>query len=268
MKLISWNVNGIRSIYKKGFLDHVGTWDADIICLQEHKAQHEKLSDTILNIPGYRAYFSSALRPGYSGVTTYIRDFISVSSVQYGIGDSRFDDEGRFLILKIESPRPVLLYNIYFPSGTTGEVRQQYKYDFLDTVTSHLNSLPAEDRAKLIVTGDFNICHTELDIHHPETATKRQLSGFLPDERAWMDSLIEYGFVDSFRHHNGPVKDIYSWWTYRAGAREKNKGWRIDYFFVHKELARYISTADIYTEVRGSDHCPIALTFGGGEENG
>ena len=259
MKLVSWNVNGIRAVCKKGFLDCVTEWDADVISLQETKAHDEQFPDEVSPLPGYRCVSSAAEKKGYSGVATYVRDGYDLKSVAHGIELPEYDSEGRFIITHIAAPADIVLYNIYFPSGTSGDVRQQYKYEFLDAVLDHLRGLPKATQKKLVITGDFNICHREIDIHHPDVATKRQLSGFLPDERAWMDSFVDAGFIDSFRNVHGDTTDRYSWWSYRGGAREKNKGWRIDYFFTHSALRDRIVHADIHHDTLGSDHCPILL---------
>lgn len=259
MKLISWNVNGIRSIYKKGFEAFLETEQPDICCLQEIKIDKTSLS-TLAPAPlPYESYFSCAKKPGYSGLATFTKDTAKPSTkITCGIQQECFDNEGRFLFTDHEK---FLLYNTYFPSGTTGDARQEFKYQFLDTFFAHLQSLSKKDRDRLVICGDFNICHREIDIHHPEVATKRELSGFLAPERAWIDSLLEFGFIDSYRQVHGDKAGKYSWWAYRAGARPKNLGWRIDYFFVSKALSSRIEHADLLTEVGGSDHCPISLTL-------
>ena len=261
MKLVSWNVNGIRSIYKKGFEEYVTQSEADCICLQETKAHPEQLSPEQLAPAGYHSHFSSAEKKGYSGVATLRGPGVECGTVAHGIQEPRFDNEGRFLITPLTTAQgnSLLLYNIYFPSGSSGEVRQDYKYEFLDCLFDHLKGLPKKKRESLIVCGDFNICHREIDIHHPKEAARKELSGFLPEERAWMDRFAGLGFVDTFRHIAGDVPDRYSWWTYRAGARGKNKGWRIDYIFVAEALAPYVRNATIEASVLGSDHCPVTL---------
>lgn len=258
MKLVSWNVNGLRSIYKKGFEAFVEKEQPDILCLQETKIQTEQAEANGLTPKGYSAYFSSAVKKGYSGVVSYVKDGFTFqeNKLATAIGIEKFDSEGRFLILH---HKDFILYNIYFPSGTTGERRQDFKYEFLDALLEHLKSLPKTQRNKLIVTGDFNICHKEIDIHHPREAEKRKLSGFLPDERKWMDTFTELGFVDSFRQLHGESEQKFSWWSYRANSRGKNLGWRIDYFFTAKTLEKKISNASIMHNVMGSDHCPIVL---------
>lgn len=259
MKLISWNVNGLRSIFTKGLQDLVDAEKPDILCLQETKMQCAQFEDLPL-IPGYVPYSCSAEKKGYSGVATYLRGGLPAKAISWrkGIDCPDFDREGRFLI---SDHGTFTLYNIYIPSGTTGEERQNFKYRFLDAFYLHLESLPPAERAKLIICGDYNICHRPIDIHHPNVAEKRKLSGFLPAEREWMDRFSELGLHDSFRLLHGDLPQQYSWWTFRAGAREKNLGWRIDYFFVGSDIAANVKGAGILAEVKGSDHCPVTLTL-------
>ncbi len=256
MKLISWNVNGLRSVCAKGFIDFVLKEKPDLLCLQEIKIQEEQIKPEDMVPPGYSVVFSPAKKSGYSGLATFVRAENAIPKAVKGIGVKEFDSEGRFLITKHKG---MLLYNVYIPSGTMGEQRQDFKYKFLDAFEQHLSGLSKGDFSKLVICGDFNICHRDIDIHHPREAEKRQLSGFLPDERKWMDRFTDLGFIDTFRYVQGEVKDIYSWWSYRAGARKKNLGWRIDYFFTAKALAKKIKRADILSQVPGSDHCPIVL---------
>ena len=242
----------------KGLQSFVAAEQPDLLCLQETKIDHGRVTEKE-HLDGYTLLLSPAAKAGYSGVATYVRNDSPVSqpkSIAYGTGDKRFDSEGRFLITQ---HRDFTLYNTYFPSGTTGELRQKFKYKFLDFLFEHLQKLSAKDRGRVIVCGDFNICHKPIDIHHPEVAEKRELSGFLLPERQWMDTFAELGFIDSFRHIHGDVSGQYSWWTFRAQARQKNLGWRIDYFFVGKALAPLIANAALLTAVRGSDHCPVTL---------
>ncbi len=255
MRLVSWNVNGLRSVHEKGLTGILTQLAPDVACLQETKAQREQLVKEIYEEGDW--YFSSAEKKGYSGVATIVRTPKYLpQAVHYGIGTPEFDREGRFTITEHGD---LTLYNIYFPSGTSGEERQGFKYEFLDGVFDHLQSLPQSRRDRLIITGDFNICHKEVDIHHPAEATKRQLTGFLPEERAWMDKFVELGFTDTFRLKNGEVSGRYSWWSFRANSRAKNLGWRIDYFFVSNALAKRVKKADIFEDIRGSDHCPLLL---------
>jgi exodeoxyribonuclease-3 len=258
MRILSWNVNGLRSAYQKGFHQLLNVENPDIVCLQETKMQESQFSAlTELTSFGHW-YFSSAEKKGYSGVAIGVNNKLHGTLILEGngIGLSEFDSEGRFLIMRHPS---FVLYNIYFPSGTSGEERQQFKYRFLDAFASHIESLPAEDRKRLVVCGDFNICHREIDIHHPEKATKLGLTGFLPEERKWMDRFCDLGFVDTFRHVHGDITQQYSWWSFRAGSRKKNLGWRIDYIFTSQELAPHATSAALRQNVLGSDHCPALL---------
>lgn len=260
MKIISWNVNGLRSILKKGFGEFVESYNPDILCLQEIKIGREQPIPEELRQLGYELVVSAAEKKGYSGVLTFVKEGtpFSAKKSKLGINIAEFDSEGRFAITEHED---FLLYNVYIPSGTTGELRQQFKYDFLEHFLKHLKKLSQGKRKRLVICGDFNICHRSIDIHHPDVATKRQLSGFLPEEREWLDLFIDSGFVDTFRLINGDKKDIYSWWSYRAGSRGKNLGWRIDYLFVAKELSKKVVDASIETSINGSDHCPVTLTL-------
>ena len=257
MKFISWNVNGLRSVCKKGFTGFVLKKKPDILCLQETKLQDHQIDGSAMVPEGYQSKFASAEKAGYSGVATYLREGLAPKvKTSSGIGIKKYDQEGRFLISQHKS---FLLYNVYIPSGTMGEVRQSFKYDFLDSFRDHLRSLSKADFKRLVICGDFNICHREIDIHHPDQATKRELSGFLPDERKWMDGLLKLGLVDTFRLVNGDLRDAYSWWSFRAGSRQKNLGWRIDYFLVGPGLVEKVKSAEILKAATGSDHCPVTL---------
>lgn len=258
LKLVSWNVNGVRAAYKKGLSDFIRHEQPDILCLQETKARPDQLSEDEISPAGYAAHFASAKKAGYSGVATFFRDKPQPLSVKTAIGIPAYDDEGRFVITDHGAFK---LYNIYFPSGTSGEERQNFKYGFLDDLYAHLKKLPKASRDKIVICGDYNICHKPVDIHHPKQAEKLGLSGFLPDERAWMDRFADLGFVDSFRHVHGPEVSAYSWWSFRANSRAKNLGWRIDYFFVAEALAGKIEGASILPAVQGSDHCPVTLSL-------
>lgn len=258
MKMITWNVNGIRAARKGGFEDFIESEKPDILCLQETKVGASQLEEINMDLKGYQGHFSGAEKKGYSGVATYLHESLTDNAlkVRTQLSSNLIDNEGRFVITEIKD---LLLYNIYFPSGTTGEIRQEFKYNFLDQVLSHLKSLKKSIRERVIICGDFNICHKEIDIHHPKVAEKRQLSGFLPEERAWMDKLEAAGFIDAYRYVHGPKPDNYSWWSYRANSRDKNLGWRIDYFWTAKPLAKRIRDAKLYQTVRGSDHCPVSI---------
>lgn len=252
MKIYSWNVNGIRAIQKKGFIDWVLEEQSDILCLQETKAHVEQLDEELLHIDGYYSYFSEGERKGYSGVATYTKE--KPLSVKKGIGIERFDREGRILITEYED---FILFNIYFPNGQKDDERLQYKMDFYDAILDYCNDL--KDQWKnLIICGDYNTAHKEIDIKNPKSNEKR--SGFLPMERQWMDQFISNGYIDTYRTLH-PESIEYSWWSYRFKARERNAGWRIDYFFVSDHFMDQVAEAEILTDVMGSDHCPIVLSL-------
>ena len=250
MKLFSWNVNGVRAIEKKGFLDWLSSASPDVLCIQETKAKFEQLPDTLQNIDGYFSYWHSAEKLGYSGVATFSKK--EPLHVQYGLGIDKYDKEGRVLITEFDN---FLLYNIYFPNGQKDEIRLQYKLDFYDDLLEIIDDQVASGN-NVIVAGDWNTAHKEIDLANPKA--NANYSGFLPVERAQLDTYVNHGYIDSFRlFHDEP--DRYSWWTYRFGARQRNIGWRIDYFFTNQEFADSISDADIHEDIMGSDHCPVSI---------
>ena len=250
MRIISYNVNGIRAAVKKGLLDWMQTDPADIICLQETKAEKDNVDCTPFNELGYHDYWFSAQKKGYSGVAVFTK--IKPDNVVYGTGHQVSDDEGRVIQLDFGDIR---LINAYFPSGTSGDLRQAFKYMWLDEFFLYLNDLK-RTHPKLVICGDYNIAHTEIDIHDP--VRNQKSSGFLPEERAWMTDWFANGYTDAFRFMN-PTLRQYSWWTYRAGARGNNKGWRIDYINVTTALGQNLLRAEIYPDVKQSDHCPVFL---------
>lgn len=250
MKIYSWNVNGIRAIQKKGFIDWVTKEQPDILCIQETKANIEQLDEEIVNIEGYYSYFNSAERKGYSGVATYTK--IKPLSVKCGIGIEKFDSEGRVIITEYSE---FTLLNIYFPNGQKDEERLNYKMEFYDSILDYCNDLKSQGK-RLIISGDYNTAHREIDLKNPKSNEKT--SGFLPIERAWIDKFISHGYIDTFRHfYFDKVK--YSWWSYKFRAREKGVGWRIDYHFVSDNLIDNVKGAEILDGVMGSDHCPVAI---------
>ena len=250
MKLISWNVNGVRAVVKKGFLDWLEQEQPDVVCLQETKAHIDQLAEEILTDHGYHTYWHSGERRGYSGVATFCKT--EPLYVQEGLGIERYDVEGRVLITEHEN---FLLYNIYFPNGQKDDERLQYKLDFYDDLLPIINE-QAESGNNVVVTGDWNTAHHPIDLARPKENVKT--SGFMPVEREKLDIYVENGWVDTFRlFHQGGER--YSWWTYRIGARERNVGWRIDYFFVNEGFVENIVDGDIHDEVMGSDHCPVSL---------
>lgn len=248
MKILSWNVNGIRAVEKKGFLNFIQKESPDILCIQETKAHKEQLSEKLANVPGYHAYFSSGEKKGYSGVLCYTKE--KPFSIHTGFGDhKKFDSEGRILIL--EYPQFILM-NIYFPNGKASEVRLQYKLEFYKVFLSFCK----KQKKPLIVCGDVNTAHNDIDLARPKE--NLDISGFLRIERDWLDTFEKEGFIDTFRHLH-PEKVQYSWWSVRSGARKRNVGWRIDYFYVTKELVKHVKEAFIQDQVLGSDHCPIGI---------
>lgn len=250
MKIYSWNVNGIRAILKKGFMQWFREVSPDILCLQETKASVDQLGDEIVNPEGYGSGWNSAERKGYSGVVTFSKK--KPVKVHYGMGIDRFDNEGRIVRHEFKG---FDLLNIYFPNGTSGPDRLRFKLDFYDAFLKHCEGL-REKGKKLIICGDLNTAHKAIDLKNPKANEKN--SGFLPVEREWVDKFIAHGYVDTFRVFN-QEPDQYSWWTYRAGARKRNIGWRLDYFFVTEDLMKRVKSSVITPEVMGSDHCPVGL---------
>lgn len=249
MRIISYNLNGIRSAINKGFTDWLQTDPADIICVQETKAHKENVNHSIFEELGYNQYWYSAEKKGYSGVAVFSK--LLPDFVQMGNGYMQSDAEGRVIRCDFGD---ITVINAYFPSGTSGEIRQTYKYQWLNEFEEYLHLL-RQERPKLVVCGDYNIAHKEIDIHDPKGNKKS--SGFLPEERAWMDGFLANGFVDAFREIN-PEPHQYSWWSQRfPSVRLQNKGWRIDYINVAEPLRNTIVDARIYPEVKHSDHCPV-----------
>lgn len=250
LKILSWNVNGIRASYKKGFLNWFKEVKPDILCLQETKAHPEQLSDELVNVNGYQSYFSSAERKGYSGVVTYTRE--KPITIEVGIGIKEFDNEGRFAITEFEN---FILFNIYFPNGKASKERLQYKMDFYNAFLKHCKKLLKQGK-KIVICGDVNTAHKEIDLARPKENEK--ISGFLPEERAWIDKFLDAGFSDTFRLFNNEP-DNYTWWDMMTRARERNVGWRIDYFYVSDNFKNNVKSAFILPDVMGSDHCPIGI---------
>lgn len=251
MRIISYNVNGIRAAITKGFCEWLKTNPADVICVQETKAMKENIDHAPFDALGYQNYWFSAQKKGYSGVAVFTK--IKPDNVQYGTGHKVSDDEGRVIQLDFGDTR---LINAYFPSGTSGDERQSFKYEWLDEMYSYLNTLKKK-HPKLILCGDYNIAHTEIDIHDPKGNKKS--SGFLPEEREWMTKFLGSGWIDTFREfHTEPHR--YSWWSQRfPTVRAQNKGWRIDYINVTTPLKKNLKDAEIYPDVKHSDHCPVYL---------
>ena len=250
MKIISYNVNGIRAALKKGFAEWLQQENPDIICLQETKANKEQVETQVLSDLGYHLNWFSAQKKGYSGVATFSKQ--KPDNIIYGIGIEKYDFEGRMLRTDFGD---LTLINSYFPSGTTGTIRQDFKMNYLDDVQKYIDKLKKE-RPNIVLCGDYNICHHPIDISKPEN--KKGVSGFLPEEREWVTKFLESGFIDSFRMFDESA-DKYSWWSYRAGSRAKNLGWRIDYNMVSEALRTNIIDAKILPDVVHSDHCPIVV---------
>ena len=248
MKIYSYNVNGLRSAISKGFMEWLQLEGPDVICLQEIKATADQIDTSALEKLGYWHFWNPAEKKGYSGVAVFTKR--EPRQVIYGMGIKEYDNEGRVLQLDMED---FSLLCTYFPSGTTGDERQSFKMKFLEDYLRYTKDI-RKTRPNLIVSGDYNICHKPVDINHPSKHTK--MSGFLPEEREWMDRFVDSGFVDSFRrfHTEG---EQYSWWSYRANSREKNLGWRIDYHMVSEPLAPKLKNAGIAREIMYSDHCPV-----------
>ena len=250
MRLLSWNVNGIRAIEKKGFVDWLRAEKPEILCIQETKAHEAQLSKELREIEGYTAFYASGERKGYSGVAIY--SAVPPMTIRNGFGVPRFDNEGRTIFAEYES---FILYNIYFPNGKASAERLAYKMEFYEAFLDHVGALKDQGK-KIIICGDVNTAHKEIDLARPKENEK--VSGFLPEERAWMDKFIARGFVDTFRQFNGEPGQ-YSWWDYKTRARDRNIGWRIDYFFVTENMRSQLSSAFILSQVMGSDHCPIGI---------
>lgn len=253
LKIVSWNVNGIRACGKKGLPDFIAQERPDILCLQETKAHLEQVEPSLQKLGFEYADWSSAVRKGYSGVATFSK--ITPEQVLKGTGKTEYDSEGRFVITRYKN---FDLYNIYFPNGGSGDVRHNFKQEFLRDLNLHLAAELKAGR-KVIVVGDYNVAHLETDVHDPVRLSKE--SGFLPEERAWLTSFLELGFVDTFRHFHPEAKERYSWWSYRELARISNRGWRIDYICISKSLLPHLRSADILDQVEGSDHCPVVACF-------
>lgn len=249
LTILSYNVNGVRSAETKGLSSWLKTIDADIVCLQEIKVSREDFSDEPFKALGYHCYIFPAVKKGYSGVGIFTK--VKPDNIVEGIGYEPFDSEGRNLRLDFGD---LSIMSAYFPSGTTGDERQAVKMQYLEDFYNYIHHLNKE-RKRIIVAGDYNICHTAIDIHDP--VRNKDVSGFKPEERAWMEKYFTTGFTDSFRFKNPKALNQYSWWSYRANARAKNKGWRIDYIAATDSLRNNITEAGILPEAKHSDHCPI-----------
>jgi exodeoxyribonuclease III len=253
MKFISWNVNGIRAVAKKGLTSFLQQEKPDVLCLQETKISEAKREQEQSDFVGYQEYWHSAKRPGYSGVLTLVKDNIKVISAKNELGEEKFDIEGRVNILELKK---FYLLNIYFPNANHELSRLNYKIEFDNYILSYVKKL--EKKKPVIICGDFNVAHKEIDLTNPEA--NEGGAGFTNEERNWMTNFLNDGFIDTFRYFY-PNKIQYSWWSYRFHARAKNIGWRIDYFCVSKKLAPKIKKAYIMNEIQGSDHCPVGINI-------
>ena len=252
IKIASYNVNGIRAAIKKGLVEWLAESDLDIICLQETKAQVEQIDDKLFEALGYSCYWYSATKKGYSGVGILTK--IKPNHIEYGCGMAAYDAEGRILRADFDD---FSVMSVYMPSGSAGTERQAFKMTFLSDFLPYCQKLLLE-KPNLIVAGDYNIAHQEIDIHAPKRL--QNTSGFLPEERAWLDVFFADFFTDSFRQAHAK-QQTYSWWSYRAASRERNKGWRLDYLAIGKALESRLQNADILTTVKHSDHCPVSLVL-------
>lgn len=252
MRIISWNVNGLRAVAKKGFLEWLHGESPDVLCLQETKAEAEQLPDDVRYTGEYTSLFSSSkVKKGYSGVAIYTKQ--APDDVRYGMGVKRFDDEGR--VIEVDYKDTTLL-NVYFPNGGGGPERLKYKLDFYDAFLEHIEEYRARGR-HVIFCGDVNTAHEAIDLARPKENEKN--TGFLPEERAWLDEVVSHGYADVFRRFHPRKEGAYTYWDMKTRARERNVGWRIDYFFVGTETLPRVSRAGILPDVMGSDHCPIFL---------
>lgn len=249
-KIITYNVNGIRAAMGKNFLDWIKAVNPDIICIQESKAQPDQIPQMEFEIAGYHSYWFSAQKKGYSGVGILTKEV--PDKVVYGMNNKKYDDEGRVIRADYGD---ISVISVYHPSGTTGEERQAFKYQWLDDFLDYVNELK-KTRPNLIIAGDYNICHKSIDIHDP--IRNANSSGFLPEERAWMSKFIDSGFIDTFRVFNNEPHQ-YTWWSFRANSRAKNLGWRIDYVMASLPLQDKLRRALILPEAKHSDHCPAVL---------
>lgn len=251
LKLASWNVNGIRAAQRKGFLDWLQEAQPDILGIQETKARPDQLDDELRNPEGYQSYWASAEKKGYSGVALYSR--IEPKSVQIGLDIPEYDREGRTLVAEYDD---FVFISAYFPNGQADLARLPYKMQYKADFLTYINKLRQQGKG-VIFCGDVNTSHMPIDLARPKANEKN--TGFLPEERVWIDQIIAEGYIDTFRHLNPELEGAYSWWSMRSGARQRNIGWRLDYFFISPDLLDRMVTAEIYADVLGSDHCPVGL---------
>ncbi len=251
-RILCWNINGIRAIWKKGFPEWFAKEQPDILCLQETKAQPEQLDDEIKNVSRYKSYFFSAQKKGYSGVAVYTKH--EPLKVSFGLGDETFDVEGRSIEMEFED---FVLYTAYFPNGGRGPERVKYKLDFYGKLFERAEKMRKKNK-HIIICGDYNTAHKEIDLARPKENSNT--TGFLPEERAWIDKIIDMKYIDIFREFNSEPGQ-YTYWDQITRARDRNVGWRIDYYMISEELRKYVTAAPIHQSVMGSDHCPIELNL-------
>lgn len=255
MKLLSWNVNGLRAVYRKEHWSDAFEHDPDILSIQETKSSPEQLPDKLRNISGFHSYFaSSEVKKGYSGVAIYTK--VEPEHIRYGMGIDRFDVEGRLLELHFKK---FVLLSVYFPNGGMGPERLKYKLDFYDAFLLHIEKLRKEGKS-IIFCGDVNTAHEEIDLARPKE--NKENTGFLPEERAWLDEVVCLGYIDTFRLLHSNTEHAYSYWDLKTRARDRNVGWRIDYFFISPDLEKQLKSAFILPSVFGSDHCPVGIEIG------
>lgn len=255
MLISTWNVNGLRSVINKNFFDYLETYSPDVLCLQEIKSFKKDVEKSLEKITDdYDYVLNSATRAGYSGTAIFVKKNKSFENYKYnlGIDDEKYDCEGRLTIVENDDYQ---IFNGYFPNGKDDHSRVEYKLEFSYEVLKR--ALKNKKNKIVLITGDINTAHTEIDLKNPKA--NQNTTGFLPIERAYIDDVLKNGFVDVFRHHNPELKDAYTWWTYRNNCREKNVGWRLDYFFINEEALHLVKKIEIKKDVLGSDHCPVHL---------
>lgn len=255
MKITTWNVNGYRAVLRKGFKEAILSLDPDMLFVQEIKAKTEQLTDEDMDLPGYVSMWNPAERPGYSGVALFVKG--DRVEHRFGLGVEEFDGEGRVIEARLNN---LSIFGIYFPNGQRGQERVDYKLRFYAELLRQCDEMHKAGR-QIIITGDFNTAHNEIDLANPKE--NAETSGFLPEERVWIDHYLEHNFVDAFRELY-PDKVQYSWWTYRVNARARGIGWRLDYYLISKELMPTVKDVIIHDQIMGSDHCPVSLIIDGG----
>jgi exodeoxyribonuclease-3 len=251
VKIVTWNVNGLRAVVQKGFYEFWEAQSPDFLCLQETKCHPDQLQDALSSPLGWKSFWSSAQRPGYSGTVTFSRE--TPERVDHGIDIPKFDAEGRLVVTQFKD---FTLYNCYFPNGGSGQERHDFKQEFLNRFSYHLQKRVAAGE-NVIVVGDYNVAYLDIDVYDPKALSSE--SGFLPEEREWMRHFLEKGFIDGFRYFHPEEKHRYTWWSYFQNARVGNRGWRIDHICVSRGLEKKIKAVEILDRQEGSDHCPVVM---------